>query len=39
VGQENWTIEKRWQWIKKIVNGTLVRKRIRIRRKKTEFKD
>jgi len=39
VGQGNWTIEKKWKWIKKVIDGALQRKRSRIRRKKIEFKD
>jgi len=27
VGQGNWTIEKRWKWIKKVIDGALEKKR------------
>jgi len=37
--QEEGSIEERWQWIKKMVLGAMVRKKIRIRRKKIGFKD
>jgi len=39
VDQSKGTIEDRWQWIKKIVDGAMERKRIRIRRRKIGFKD
>jgi len=39
VEQEKGTVEERWQWIKKIVIGAMVRKKIRIRRRKIGFKD
>jgi len=32
------TIEERWQWIKRIVDGAMEKKNIRIRRKKISFK-
>jgi len=38
-GQERWSLEERWQWIKSIAKGALVRVKFKIRRRKIGFKD
>jgi len=37
--QEGWTVEERWQWMKKIAKEAMVRKRIKVKKRKIRFKD
>jgi len=38
-GQERWSLEERWQWIKNIARGAMVRVKVKIKRRKIGFKD
>jgi len=37
--QEGWTVEERWQWIKKVAKEAIVKKKIRVMRRRIGFKD
>jgi len=38
-GHEDWSLEERWQWIKNIAKGAMVRRKVKIKRRKIGFKD